>query len=131
VKSAERTGTSIAVSWTVIVLRPPRNAPEPRQPRHGWIANLHAPTFSEVTRDTLFEGLEGRTIRLFDRTWNVSVYSISEENGGHWLQLSLAGQPDYTVTVGCALSTGPDRIVRALSGWLARPVKSSTVLHIS
>jgi hypothetical protein len=117
----------------VMVWRPRRNSPDLRQPRLAWISNVHVhvPGSSETSRDALFNGLEGRTVRIFDRVWEVRVYSISEDERGRWLQLSLDGDPDYAVTIGSSPSTGPERIARALTRWLARQSKSSTLLHVS
>jgi hypothetical protein len=73
---------------------------------------------SESARERLFEGLDGHTISVSGGTWHVRVYGICEEPGAWWLQLSLEGSPDYTITMRTPLfETAADTLCR-LSRWL-------------
>ena len=74
---------------------------------------------SDAARERLFKGLDGHAISVSDGTWHVRVYGICEEPGAWWLQLSLEGSPEYTVTMRAPLGqTAPDTLCR-LSRWLA------------
>jgi hypothetical protein len=85
-----------------------------------------------AARERLFEGLDGHTISsLTGGTWKVRVYSIREEPGAWWLQLSLDGSPEYTITMRTPLlETAADTLCR-LSRWLAAPSKTDETLTVA
>jgi len=90
----------------------PLSVPEPGARR---------PIAVEAAREKLFENLDGRTITVRGGTWEIGVYGISEEPGAWWLQLSLEGSPEYTITMRTPLfQTAHDTMCR-LSRWLADP----------
>jgi hypothetical protein len=97
--------------------------------RLAWINNVTASTTSDTgpdgaaagAPDDVYEALEGRIIKLFDRAWRVRVYGICDADRWRWLQLSLEGSPDYAVTVRTSPSTGASATVRVLTRWLANP----------
>jgi hypothetical protein len=105
--------------------------------RLAWISNI-APVigqaesaFTPLTQERLFDALDGRTIRVFHRTWRVHVYSIWEENGFRWLQLSLEGDTPYTATLQVSPFAGADQALRQLSAWLAKPSKPHHILSVA
>ncbi len=76
---------------------------------------------SPDSRERLFQGLDGKAIQVNGRSWQIRVYSICQEPGVWWLQLSLDGDPEYTVTMRTsAFQTAHDTMSR-LSGWLSDP----------
>jgi hypothetical protein len=87
--------------------------------------NRHVP--SDAEREQLFETLDGQLIAVNDGTWRVRVYGISEEPGAWWLQLSLEGIPEYTITMRAPMFQTACDISRRLSRWLA---DSSQMDHI-
>ena len=103
--------------------------------RFTFIAPISAPTLrgreSESARERLFEGLDGHTISSTSGTWQVRVYSICEEPGAWWLQLSLDGNPEYTITMRTPLAeTASDTLCR-LSNWLASPSRADETLTVA
>jgi hypothetical protein len=88
--------------------------------RLTFIAPVSAPASeaSDAARERLFEGLDGRSISTASHTWQVRIYSISEEPAGWWLQLQLDGEPEYTITMRAPrFQTAHDTLVR-LAHWL-------------
>jgi hypothetical protein len=101
----------------------PLSVPEPRRARR--------PVAVDAARERLFENLDGRTITVRGGTWEIRVYGISEEPGAWWIQLSLAGSPEYTITMRTPLvQTAHDTICR-LSRWLADPSQADEALTVA
>jgi hypothetical protein len=106
--------------------------------RLAWISNV-APVitraaesaFTPLSQERLFDALDGQTIRVFHRTWRVHVYSIWEENGFRWLQLSLDGETPYTATLQMSPLAGAEQTIRRLSAWLAKPSKTHHILSVA
>jgi hypothetical protein len=105
--------------------------------RTAWISNVPPPEIGgdELMSGTelsalLFQELDGRSVSTCDRTWCIRVFSITEENGWRWLQLSLDGDPDYAVTVRANPTDSADQTLRALSAWLAAPSKTHHVVSV-
>jgi len=105
--------------------------------RLAWISNV-APVISRaeaaltpLTQEHLFDALDGQIVRVFHRTWQVHVYSIWEENGFRWLQLSLDGETPYTATLQTSPLAGADQTLRRLSAWLAKPSKTHHILSVA
>ena len=105
--------------------------------RLAWISNV-APVispaeaaFTPLTQEHLFDALDGQIVRVFHRTWRVHVYSIWEENGFRWLQLSLDGETPYTATLQTSPLAGADQTLRRLSAWLAKPSKTHHILSVA
>ena len=106
--------------------------------RLAWISNVAAPPSKRadgapapVTGERLFDALDGYTIRVFQKTWRIYVYSIWEEAGFRWLQLSLEGETPYTATLQMSPLAGVDQTVRRLSAWLAKPSKTHHILSVA
>jgi hypothetical protein len=101
--------------------------------RTAWISNVPLPEIGVdgLMSELLFQELDGRNVSTFDRTWCIRVFSITEENGWRWLQLSLDGEPDYAVTVRANPTDSADQTLRALSAWLAAPSKTHHVVSIA
>ena len=109
--------------------------------RLAWISSIAAPSPGfrhepsalsiESTRERLFDSLEGQVLRVFQRAWTIRVYSISEQDGWRWLQLSLEGDCEYTVTMRVSLTDSGDHALRRLSGWLANPSKTHDIFCVA
>jgi hypothetical protein len=83
-----------------------------------------------ATRERLFQGLDGQTISSSAGTWQVRVYSISEETGAWWLQLALEGPWDYATIIRIPLlETAPDTLGR-LSRWISSSPRSDENLIV-
>ena len=83
-----------------------------------------------VARERLFDALDGQVIKRAHSSWHVRVYSISEVKGLWWLQLSLEGDPDYTVSMQAALAETGEQTLARLSNWLANPSKTHDALSV-
>jgi hypothetical protein len=95
-------------------------------PRHG----------SQVTEqfmrpERLFAALDGRDVTVSGHRWQVGVYSVTDEAGRRWVQLTLNGRPHYMVTLKLAIGDGVGHAVLALSSWLANPSENSDVLNVA
>jgi hypothetical protein len=86
---------------------------------------------ARVATGDLFAALDGHIIGLFEHSWQIRVYSILEQRNSRWLQLSLEGDPDFTLTVRTSVTDDADQTVRVLSDWLAHPGDSDTVLSVA
>jgi hypothetical protein len=92
----------------------------------GW-----RPQAVDAARQRLFEDLDGRTVTVRGGTWEIRVYGISVEPGAWWIQLSLEGSPEYTVTMRTPLlQTAHDTLCR-LARWLADPSEADRTLTIA
>ena len=101
----------------------PLSVPEP--------VAVRRPMAVAAARERLFESLDGRTITVTGRTWEIRVHGISEEPGAWWLQLSLKGSPEYTITMRTPLfQTAHDTMCR-LSRWLADPSQADEALTVA
>ena len=69
-------------------------------------------------REHLFEGLDGQSITAGTRTWQVRVYSISDEPAAWWLQLQLEGDPKYTITMRTPRFQTAHGTLHRLASWL-------------
>ena len=113
----------------------------PESPRHAirlaWISNVSAAAGSApssgpaLSAEELFDALDGEVIKVFQRSWQVHVYSIWESDGFRWLQLSLEGSPHYTATVQLSPSDSAEEMLRRLSSWLANPAKTRHILTVA
>jgi hypothetical protein len=100
--------------------------------RLAWIANVAVDGDAESRRsagpaislDHLFEALDGRTVTLFHRRWEIQVFSITEQHGWRFLQLSLAGDPEHLLTLRTSAWATVDETLREVSRWLARPARA-------
>jgi hypothetical protein len=101
--------------------------------RLAWIANVSVEddvacrpsAATAISRERLFEALDGRTVSLFHRRWEVQVFSITEHHGWRWLQLTLAGDPEHMLTLRTSVWAGVDETLREISRWLARPARAN------
>jgi hypothetical protein len=79
----------------------------------------------------LFAALDGYVIALPQHCWKIRVYGILEHRHSRWLQLSLEGETDFTMTVRTSVFDEADYTVRVLSDWLAHPGDSDNVLSVA
>ena len=84
-----------------------------------------------MTGERLFAALDGQVVRVFHRTWRVHVYSIWEEQGFRWLQLSLEGDTTQTLTLQMSHLASAEQTLRHLSSWLARASKTHQILSVA
>jgi hypothetical protein len=68
-----------------------------------------------------FQLLDGRTIAVYDRCWQIHLYSLHTEDNCRWLQLALRGDSTHMITLRLACDAGEAEVVSALADWLARP----------
>ena len=84
----------------------------------------------DASADTegLFVALDGKQVTVSGRSWRLQVYGACDRGGRRWVQLGLAGQPHYMLTL--RLSPGDDvnHAVQALLSWLANPSDKGNVL---
>jgi hypothetical protein len=99
--------------------------------RLAWIANVSVEdagsdrsAASALSQERLFEALDGRTVGLFHRRWEIRVFGITEQNGWRWLQLTLAGEPEHMLTLRTSVWAGVDETLREVSRWLANPARA-------
>ena len=68
--------------------------------------------------DELFATLDGRSITTPQGAWFIEIQSIVDEAGLRWIQLTLTGNPLYSLTFQVNPGDDADEAVRALSLWL-------------
>jgi hypothetical protein len=76
------------------------------------------PTDRQFEADRLFETLDGRGITTPKGAWFIEIQSIYDEGRDRWIQLTLTGNPTYTLTFRLNLGDDSDEAVRALTMWL-------------
>ena len=95
--------------------------------RLTFIAHVSAdlPSSRETTtadvRERLYEGLDGQSIAVGSRTWQVRIYSICDEPAAWWLQLQLEGDPKYTITMRTPRFQTAHEMLYRLAAWLTDP----------
>jgi hypothetical protein len=107
--------------------------------RVAWISNVSSPatqqpsvgSLAPTDREQIFTALDGRHVQIFQRKWRVCVFSVSEDDGGRWLQLSLEGEPHYMVTVRASFQKTADDTLHALARWVANPSTVNSVLSVA
>ena len=77
-----------------------------------------SPTDWHFDADHLFETLDGRGITTPAGAWFIEIQSIYDEGTDRWIQLTLTGNPTYTLTFRLNLGDDADEAVRALTMWL-------------
>jgi hypothetical protein len=98
--------------------------------RLAWISNVTVENTAgsrpspatAISRERLFDALDGRTVGLFHRRWEIRVFSITEQNGWRWLQVTLAGNPEHMLTLRTSVWAGVNETLREISRWLAARV---------
>lgn len=83
----------------------------------GW--NRLDATIDRLDADELFATLDGRSITTPNGAWLVEIQSIFDEAGYRWIQLTLNGNPPYSLTFQLNAGDDADEAVRALSMWLS------------
>jgi hypothetical protein len=73
-----------------------------------------------LTRDELFAALEGRSVNLSRRMWQIAIYSIYDQQRSRWLQLRLDGRPQHTLTLRVPVDASVDNVMEMLTHWLNR-----------
>jgi hypothetical protein len=102
-----------------------------RTAAHGWVATgqtvpttrewgipLGSPSTNPLDADQLFSQLDGRSITTPQGAWFVEIQSIVDEACYRWIQLTLTGNPAYSLTFRLNPGDDADEAVRALSFWL-------------
>ena len=84
----------------------------------GW-DRLDAAVDHRLDADELFATLDGRSITMPNGAWLIEIHSIFDEAGFRWIQLTLKGNPPYSMTFQINSGDDADEAVRALSMWLS------------
>jgi hypothetical protein len=100
--------------------------------RLAWIANVSVEDAggsrqngaSSISQERLFDALDGRTVSLFDRRWEIQVFGITEQHGWRWLQLTLSGEPEHMLTLRTSVWASLDETLREICRWLANPARA-------
>lgn len=108
-------------------------------PRTARVVASDHPTWSGSrlqTPDDLFAALDGRTIVVGRRAWQVEIYGVRDLGGHRWIQAGLIGDENRTmVTMRRApTSAAAQHVIFALSSWLAdrsEPGVASGVLNVA
>jgi hypothetical protein len=85
----------------------------------------------ELSAERMFDALDGRMITVGGQQWRLEVYSVCDQDGWRWIQLSLEGEPHYALTMRLSLREGIKHVVLALSGWLANPSPGRAILKVA
>ncbi len=80
--------------------------------------------------DRLFAALDGRDLVVSGRRWHLEVYGICEQAGRRWIQVAVDGPQHHMLTMALAADLGARQAVRAISGWLANPAVSGSILSV-
>jgi hypothetical protein len=65
--------------------------------------------------DQLFDLLDGHVLPGSRRASRLNIYSICDGHGARWIQLSLRGQPDRSLTLQVSQHEGVEEILRKLT----------------
>ena len=80
--------------------------------------------------DRLFAALDGRDLVVSGLQWHLEVYGICEQAGRRWIQVAVDGPQHHMLTMALAADLGARQAVRAISGWLANPAVSDSILSV-
>ena len=83
-----------------------------------------------VDPDQLFSGLDGRAINVARRRWILEVFSVLEQHGWRWIQLTLSGEPQYTLILRLTPGEGAVHALSLLSSWLVNPSGTRRILSV-
>lgn len=133
-KLASLSGRTIAIESGRMALQLPKQTPRTAQ-----VVTHATPTWSASryqTPDDLFEALDGRTLAVGRRTWQLEIFGVRDLGGQRWIQAGLIGRHERTmVTMRRAPSSATaQHVVLVLSSWLAdrtEPGGSSSVLNVA
>jgi len=84
-----------------------------------------------LTPQGLLERLDGIPVTSLRQTWQIEVYSVSDEDGWRWVQLGLRGNPSYSLIVRTVPTEGVQHVLEALTKWLAKPSATERILDVA
>jgi hypothetical protein len=84
-----------------------------------------------LTPQGLLERIDGIPVTTSGQTWQVEVYSVSDEAGWRWVQLGLRGNPSYSLIVRTIPTEGIEHVLEALTKWLAKPSATERILDVA
>lgn len=110
------------LAWSV-----PRAQPESSLPAS---VSGHAP--DPVTPQELFVALDGRGIAAAGDRYRIEVFSVRDEAGNRWVQLTLAGdRARHMLTLRLRTGDNTQHAIFALSAWLADPAASADIFNVA
>jgi hypothetical protein len=75
-----------------------------------------------MTPEQLYKALDGRVLSVGRQIWRIHVFSVvDDDKGQRWVQLAMRGEPDYSVMLQLAPTTGVGHAILALVRWLYHP----------
>jgi hypothetical protein len=74
-----------------------------------------------VHDDDLVQLLDGSRVSNERGSWLITVYCVYTMGAQRWVQVSLAGPRNYTVTLRMSLGAGAPGASEAISEWLRNP----------
>ena len=86
---------------------------------------------SPISPQMLFDAIDGNTLRVLDREWEIEVFSVLLEAGATWVQLALTGRPSHTLILRLPPQAGVTHVTCLLSSWLVRPTDIPQVLNVA
>ena len=103
--------------------------------RMVWTQPLGPSTRDAAPVEDIFQALDGTTVCVLHQSWQVTVYSICEEDGQRWIQIGLRGNEqaeDHRTLTLCIRATENARhAIRILSSWLANPLETGRILNVA
>lgn len=84
-----------------------------------------------LSNDELFAQLDGRQANVLGSLWRIEVYGIHHAVGRRWVQLSVNGLPDRSLTVSLAPRDGVQHVLLAVSTWIAQSAHRADVRDVA
>jgi hypothetical protein len=98
------------------------------------IASAERLSHAKATAKHLFEELDGLTVRVADRSWHITVFSVYDEGDRRWVQVGLHSpdrRQDYSLTLCIRIDEGVSHAIRILSSWLANPCDTARIRNVA
>jgi hypothetical protein len=86
---------------------------------------------SPSSPQTLFDAIDGKTLRVSDRVWRIEVFSVLMEAGTTWVQLALKGSPSHTLMLKLPPQAGLTHVTCLLASWLLQPADTPQILNVA
>ncbi len=85
----------------------------------------------ECSYEDLFQQLDGASVRTDASTWHLEVYGVHKLGAHRWVQVALAGSPNFDLVVQISRTSAPTDAITAIEAWLEDPDPTRRVLQVS
>jgi hypothetical protein len=86
---------------------------------------------SAASPQELYNELDGALARQGELAWRLRVSAIHEVGADRWIQLSAAGSTGCDLVLQVTQAARSTDVIASVEAWLADPVATSRVIHLS